>query len=78
MMADKLKERQAAAGRSEVPPPSPPQRHEKWKRARLKPSGEYTSEDTRLVAEKIVSSVTLFWYASFQFNICIFTFTTLP
>ncbi|XP_022638531.1 uncharacterized protein LOC111241977 [Vigna radiata var. radiata] len=32
---------------------SPPPRHEKWKRARTKPSGEYTSEETRLVAEKI-------------------------
>ncbi|WVZ17525.1 hypothetical protein V8G54_010507 [Vigna mungo] len=32
---------------------SPPLRHEKWKRARTKPSGEYTSEETRLVAEKI-------------------------
>ncbi|WVZ25824.1 hypothetical protein V8G54_004368 [Vigna mungo] len=34
---------------------SPPPRHEKWKRARTKPSGEYTSEETRLVAEKIES-----------------------
>ncbi|WVZ08145.1 hypothetical protein V8G54_021491 [Vigna mungo] len=32
---------------------SPPPRHEKWKRARTKPSGEYTSEETRLIAEKI-------------------------
>lgn len=60
MMADKLKERQQATEGSEVPPPSPPQRHEIWKRARVKLSGEYTSEDTRLVAEKIVSSFTLF------------------
>lgn len=35
-------------------PPSPP-RHELWKRARLKPSGEYTSETAALVAKKIVS-----------------------
>ncbi|WJX32874.1 hypothetical protein P8452_21151 [Trifolium repens] len=54
MMADRLKERQQAAGGSEVPPPSPPPRHEKWMKARTKPSGEYTSEDTRLVAEKII------------------------
>ncbi|XP_058766677.1 uncharacterized protein LOC131640284 [Vicia villosa] len=53
MMQEKLKERQEIAGESEVTPPSPPKRHEKWKRARLKPSGEYTSEGTRLVAEKI-------------------------
>ncbi|WVZ24705.1 hypothetical protein V8G54_003249 [Vigna mungo] len=32
---------------------SPPPRHEKWKRTRTKPSGEYISEETRLVAEKI-------------------------
>jgi len=55
MMEEKLKERQEAAGDTEVPPPSPPQRHEKWKRARIKPPGEYTSEDTRVVAETIVS-----------------------
>ncbi|WJX73089.1 hypothetical protein P8452_56910 [Trifolium repens] len=57
MMADRLKERQQAAGGSEVPPPSPPPRHEKWMKARTKPSGDYTSEDTRLVAEKIDSLV---------------------
>ncbi|KEH32920.1 TNP1-like protein [Medicago truncatula] len=57
MMEEKLKERQEAAGDIEVPPPSPPQRHEKWKRARIKPSGEYTSEDTRVVAETIDSLV---------------------
>ncbi|WVZ21880.1 hypothetical protein V8G54_000424 [Vigna mungo] len=32
---------------------SPPPRHDKWKRARTKPSGEYTSEETRLIAERI-------------------------
>ncbi|XP_024638795.1 uncharacterized protein [Medicago truncatula] len=57
MMQEKLKNRQEAAGDSDIPPPSPPQRHEKWKRARLKPSGEYTSEETRLVAKKIDSLV---------------------
>jgi hypothetical protein len=55
MMQEKLKERQEAAGDTKVPPPSPPQRHEKWKRARIKLSGEYTSEETRVLAEKIVS-----------------------
>ncbi|XP_045827435.1 uncharacterized protein LOC123919543 isoform X2 [Trifolium pratense] len=55
MMVDKLKKRKEAAGGAEVPPPSPPQRHEKWKQARLKPSGEYTSEATRLIAENISS-----------------------
>ncbi|CAL5209346.1 unnamed protein product [Lathyrus oleraceus] len=33
--------------------PSPPSRHEKWKRARQRPNGDYTSDASRLVAEKI-------------------------
>ncbi|CAL5213631.1 unnamed protein product [Lathyrus oleraceus] len=33
--------------------PSPPSRHEKWKRTRLRPNGEYTSDTSRAVAEKI-------------------------
>jgi hypothetical protein len=52
---EKLKEIQEVARGEEVPPPSPPQRHERWKRARLKPSGEYTSEETCVIAEKIES-----------------------
>lgn len=55
MIQEKLKERQKSAGDSEVSPPSPPSRHEMWKRARQTPSGEYTSEETRLIVEKIVS-----------------------
>lgn len=35
--------------------PSPPSRHELWKRARQKKGGEYTSKSTQEVAEKIVS-----------------------
>ncbi|WVZ22267.1 hypothetical protein V8G54_000811 [Vigna mungo] len=45
----------ATNDRSDLSLISPPPRHEKWKRARTKPSGEYTSEETRLVAERIVS-----------------------
>jgi hypothetical protein len=40
-------------------PPSPPKRHEKWKQARIKKSGEYTSSSSQSVAEKIVSGRTL-------------------
>lgn len=36
---------------------SPPSRHDKWKRARQKKGGEYTTEATRVVAEKIVSNM---------------------
>ena len=37
--------------------PSPPSRHEKWKRARVGPKGEHTSEAARVVAKKIVSMI---------------------
>ncbi|XP_058772880.1 uncharacterized protein LOC131646975 [Vicia villosa] len=37
--------------------PSPPSRHELWKRARQKKGGEYTSKSTQVVAEKIDSLV---------------------
>ena len=37
--------------------PSPPLRHEKWKRVRLRPNGEYTSDASRAVVEKIVSII---------------------
>jgi hypothetical protein len=38
-------------------PPSPIRREELWLHIRQKPSGAYTSEQTRLVAERIVSIV---------------------
>jgi hypothetical protein len=38
-------------------PPSPPDRHEKWTRARTKKGGGYTSEAVKKVAEKIVSKI---------------------
>jgi hypothetical protein len=61
MMAEKLKERQDAAGGSQVPPPSPPQRHESWTRARQKPSGEY--------AEKIVSKYVIIQFHTYSFMV---------
>jgi len=36
-------------------PPSPPTRHQKWKMARMKRSGTYSSEQSRIVSEKNVS-----------------------
>ena len=69
MMAEKLKERQDAAGGSQVPPPSPPQRHESWTRARQRPSGEYTSEETRVVAEKIVSKYVIIQFHTYSFMV---------
>ncbi|WJX69378.1 hypothetical protein P8452_53631 [Trifolium repens] len=57
MMQEKLKQKQESLGGSVAAPPSPPARHEKWKRARQKPSGDYTTEDARIIAEKIDSLV---------------------
>ncbi|KAL3622973.1 Proteasome subunit beta type-3 [Castilleja foliolosa] len=36
-----------------IPPPSPPSRHETWKRARLKPTGEFINQETSVIAAKI-------------------------
>ena len=35
----------------------PPSREEKWKRARTKKNGEYTSDASKVVAERIVSKI---------------------
>jgi hypothetical protein len=37
--------------------PSPPPREEKWKRARQKKGGEYTTKEVEVVAERIVSKI---------------------
>jgi hypothetical protein len=65
MMHEKLKQRQESIEDSSAPP-SPPKRHEKWIRARQKSSGEYTSEETHCIADKIVSKMQLFTYRSSQ------------
>ena len=61
MLLDKQRQREEASASdpsiSMVHPPSPPSRHEKWKQARIKKSGEYTSSHSRSIAEKIVSLV---------------------
>ncbi|KAL3622895.1 Proteasome subunit beta type-3 [Castilleja foliolosa] len=36
-----------------IQPPSPPSRHEAWKRARINLSGEYINQETSVIAEKI-------------------------
>jgi len=43
-------------------PPSPPFRHVKWKRARIKKSGAPSSEQSGVIIEKIVS-----YFCYFQF-----------
>ncbi|KAL3656092.1 Proteasome subunit beta type-3 [Castilleja foliolosa] len=52
---EKLKARKAASDDPSeiIQPPSPPSRHEAWKRARIKPSGEYINPETSVIAEKI-------------------------
>ena len=64
MMEEKARLREtelASSGLSQedLPPPSPPKRHQKWKRARQKPSGDMTSEEARHIAERIVSYYSL-------------------
>ncbi|KAK7305989.1 hypothetical protein VNO77_43903 [Canavalia gladiata] len=57
LIEQKLKDRQQSSEADPLTllsPPSPPSRHEKWKRTRQKASGEYTSEPSRIVAEKIL------------------------
>ncbi|KOM29518.1 hypothetical protein LR48_Vigan715s000800 [Vigna angularis] len=44
-------------GDDPLPPPSPPSRHDKWKLARMRPSGSYTSESAREISERIDSLV---------------------
>ncbi|KAL3655276.1 hypothetical protein CASFOL_001062 [Castilleja foliolosa] len=57
IMEEKIKERQAASqDPSEIiPPPSPPTRHEKWKRARIDKSGKYTTPEVEIIAQRIDS-----------------------
>ncbi|KAL3628096.1 Proteasome subunit beta type-3 [Castilleja foliolosa] len=55
MMDEKCKARQQASDDPSViiEPPSPPSPHETWKRARVKPSGEYINQETSDIAAKI-------------------------
>ena len=59
MMLEKQRQQQEASASnpsvSMISPPSPPSRHEKWKQARIKKLGEYTSTDSKSIADKIVS-----------------------
>ncbi|KAL3646024.1 hypothetical protein CASFOL_011204 [Castilleja foliolosa] len=57
MIEEKIKERQEASEdpTAMIPPPSPPTRHERWKRARISTSGQYTTSEVGLIAEKIDS-----------------------
>ncbi|KAL3634191.1 hypothetical protein CASFOL_021245 [Castilleja foliolosa] len=57
MMDEKIKtRREASQDPSEIiPPPSPPTRHEKWKRARMNTSGKYITPEVEMIAEKINS-----------------------
>ncbi|KAL3628017.1 Proteasome subunit beta type-3 [Castilleja foliolosa] len=52
---EKLKARQQASDDPSkiIQPPSPPSRHETWKRARIKPSGDFINEETSAIAAKI-------------------------
>ena len=57
MLAEKARARAEASegDPSLLSPPSPPKRHERWKRARQRDSGQFTSEPSQEVAQRIVS-----------------------
>lgn len=65
MVEEEKKARQEAASQAdpnaenlpEVVDPPPPPRHRSWKRGRQRKTGQYTSEEARQVAERIVSIV---------------------
>ncbi|KAL3639327.1 hypothetical protein CASFOL_017234 [Castilleja foliolosa] len=51
MIEEKINERQEASQdpTEMIPPPSPPTRHERWKRARINTSGKYTTPEVGLI-----------------------------
>ncbi|KAL3652846.1 hypothetical protein CASFOL_002527 [Castilleja foliolosa] len=55
IMDEKFMARKAASDDPSeiIQPPSPPSRHEAWKRARINPSGQYINPETSVIAEKI-------------------------
>ena len=60
MIKEKQKRRQEEAlsdPSAIITPPSPISREEKWKAARRRKTGEYTSEKARVVGERIVSNL---------------------
>jgi len=54
IMIEKKKSRPPPSEGEDTEPPSPPSRHQKWKLARLRSSGNYTYESAREISEKIV------------------------
>jgi len=54
IMSEKKKSRPPPSEGEDTEPPSPPSRHQKWKLARLRTSGNYTSESAREISKKIV------------------------
>ncbi|KAL3622862.1 hypothetical protein CASFOL_033277, partial [Castilleja foliolosa] len=55
IMDEKFMARKAASDDPSeiIQPPSPPSRHEAWKRAHINPSGQYINPETSVIAEKI-------------------------
>jgi len=70
-MTEKKKSRPPPSEGEDTEPPSPPSRHQKWKLARLRSSGNYTSESAREIFEKIVR-YNSYLNSSFMFYIVFF------
>jgi len=60
-----------------IQPPSPPTRHRKWKQARVKSSGAYSSEKSRIVLEKIVSYFLVFIFYGISYMKNLYNFEAL-
>ena len=60
MVSEKMKARGGSGdddgSADSIEPPSPPSRYEKWKQARLRKSGTWTSDESQRVAERIMSN----------------------
>ena len=68
IMTEKKKSRPPPSEGEDTEPPSPPSRHQKWKLARLRSSGNYTSDSAREISEKIVR-YNSYLNCSFMFHI---------
>jgi len=70
-MSEKKKSIPPPSEGEDTKPPSPPSRHQKWQLAHLRTLGNYTSEFTREISEKIVR-YNSYLNSSFMFYIVFF------
>jgi len=71
IMTEKKKSKPPPSEGEDIEPPSPPSRHQKWKLARLRSSGNYFSESAREISKKNVR-YNSYLNTSFMFYIVFF------